>query len=576
MPSIAPSCLPRTAKVSSACGGTLTGLNAVVKGLTPAEFEALSGREIDLARVILAATEAKMLGVQESGLAMLLRSSITNIKPALNKETISEQSIVLPYIQRRQNSIINAENFTIEAGVVNPNAGTTVGGIIYPNSSWDLTVNLGSSWVKSTTGVIEALERYFLPGSHLYVLTWDTVAAKNARTIDFEVVTAVNADAGGTYKAKVTVRANVSTAGWAAMSPSDKVVYQPTFGVAHIGANSVSDRESWCNNQPSNTTGKLVVNWLQTTRTSTCVDGEYQRILDLIMKGKTNPYDMGFKWTSIAQQNKEMAMHSENAWLRSVFFGQRIDENQTVEGYRGLPTIADVGDSGVPLEYKANALGIFTLLQECNRVVDFNGNELDLDYIFEQLYYLKRYRESDGSKVSVIDSLTDRLTASKILEAMTRFYQVKYNVTTTQFVKMGERITHEGLVLFNYNIYDIPEQGVQWAVFWDTFFDDHLASFPTTVSGVNFKSRGRNLWFLDWSDISVGIAGTASVTRKDPDAATNALYKCVILPNVKTYNLRSTKWTVFVDRPQRHLIIYNFSGACPSISATACTVPNNS
>lgn len=571
---ISPSCLPRTARVSSACGGTLTALN--IKGLTPNEFEALSGKEIDLAQVILNATEAKALGVQESGLSMLLRSSITNIKPALNKQTISEQSIILPYIQRRQNNIVNAENFTIEAGAASGLAGTTVGGIAYPASAWNLTVNLGSSWVKNTTGSIEGLERYFLPGSHLYVLTWDSTAAKNAITLDFEVVTAVNADSGGVKKAIVTVRPNVSAAGWAGFSPSDKAPYRATFGVAHIGANSVSDRESWCHNQPSNTTGKLVVNWLQTTRESRCVDGEYQRILDQILKGKVNPYDMGFKWTSIGEQNKQMAMHSENAWLRSTFWGQKIDENQTVEGYQNLPAVADVGDSGVPLEYKANALGIFTMLQECNRVVDFNGNALDLDYIFEQLYYLKRYREADGTKVSVIDSLTDRITAARILEAMTRFYQVKYNITTTQFLKMGEKITHEGLVLFNYNLYDIPEQGVQWAVFWDTFFDDHLASFPSTVNGVNFKSRGRNLWFLDWSDISTGIAGTSSVTRKDPDAATNALYKCVILPNVKTYNLRSTKWTVFVDRPHRHLVIHNFSGDCPTISASACTVPNNS
>jgi hypothetical protein len=573
MAAISPSVLPRIAKVSSACGCTLTALS--VKGLTPNEFEALSGKEIDLARVILNATEAKALGVQESGLATLLRSSVQNIKPALNKMNISEQSLVLPYIQRRQNSQVNANYFTIEAGAANPFAGTTNSGTVFPTSSWDLTLNLGSSWIKTVSGSPEAIERYFLPGSHLFVLTWDNTTSKNAVTLDFEVVKAINADSGGVSKAIVTVRPNVSDAGWAGFNSGAKLPYQPTFGVAQTGANSISDRESWCHNQPSNTTGKLVANWLQTTRSSTCVDGEYQRILDQILKGKINPYDQGFKWTSIGEQNKQMAMASEDAWLKSVMYGQAINENQTVEGYQNLPQISDVGDPSCPLEFKANALGIFTLLKDANRVVDMNGNVLDLDYIFEQLYYLKRYRSAGGDKVNVIDSMTDRITAARILEAMTRFYQVKYNFTTQQAIKIGETIKHEGLVLFNYNIYDIPEQGIQWAVFWDTFFDDMISAFPSTVSGVDFKSRARQLWFIDWSDVQVGIAGTTSVTRKDPDAATNALYKCVILPNVKTYNLRSTKWTVMVDRPARHLIIHNFSSACPRITATGCTVPNS-
>ena len=568
MANISPSCLPRNARVDSACGGTLTALS--IKGLTPDEFEALSGKEIDLARIILNATEAKALGVQESGLPMLLRSAIQNIKPSLNKVTISEQSMVLPYIQRRQRNQFNANYFTIESGEVNANAGTTVDGIVYPNSSWNLTVSLSNNWIKTASGDIEGLERYFLPGAHIYVLTWDNTSNKNAVTLDLEVVRAVNASAGGVSKALLTVRANISTAEWAGMSVEARARFQPTFGVAQTGANSISDRESWCFNQPSNTTGKLVVNWLQTTRESRCVDDTYQKTLDRILKGQVNPFDMGFKWTSIGEQNKEMAMHSENAWLRSVFYGQQINEKQTPETYQQLPSIADVSNPSVPLEFKANALGIFTLLQECNRVVDLNGNRLDLDYIHEQIYYLKRYREVGGDKVNCIDSLTDRMTASNILMSMNSWYENKYNTTTTTFRKIGEKITHEGIVLFNYNIYDLPEQGCQWAVFWDTFFDDMISAFPSTVGGQDFKARARNLWFIDWSDVAVGIAGTSSVVRKDPDAATRSEYRCVILPNVRSYNLRSTKWTVMMDRPQRHLVIHNFSGGCPTLRATTC------
>jgi hypothetical protein len=178
-----------------------------------------------------------------------------------------------------------------------------------------------------------------------------------------------------------------------------------------------------------------------------------------------------------------------------------------------------------------------------------------------------RNRQADGDKISVIDSLTDRYTAAKIYDAMSRYYRVRYNVETVRHAKIGEKITHEGTIMFNYNLYDIPEVGIQWAVFHDPFFDDHLSAFPATVSGVNFKARGRNLWFLDFSDMVIGIGKTMSVRRKTPDEATNSLYNCVITANHKEFNLRSQKWTAMLDRPQRHLIIHNFSDACPTVTA---------
>ena len=66
--------LPRLVKVDSSCGCTLT--NASFQGLTPAQFEAMSGTEIELARVIANSAEVKVLGVQERGLTMLLKSSV--------------------------------------------------------------------------------------------------------------------------------------------------------------------------------------------------------------------------------------------------------------------------------------------------------------------------------------------------------------------------------------------------------------------------------------------------------------------------------------------------------------------
>ena len=185
----------RIIKVDTSTGCTLT--NASIKGLTPAEFEGLSNKEVDLARVIASSAEAKMLGVQERGLTTLLNSSVQNIKPLLNKVNVAEQSIILPYIQRRQRHMINANYFTVEAHAesvdlpANYLAGGQASGYSYDGSDQIITVNLGGSdWASP----IEKIERYFLPGGYVIVNHWDD-ATKASIEVQFKIVGAKNADA---------------------------------------------------------------------------------------------------------------------------------------------------------------------------------------------------------------------------------------------------------------------------------------------------------------------------------------------------------------------------------------------
>lgn len=567
---LAPTCTPRFAKVDSACNCTLTQLK--IQGLTPAEIENLGYKEVDLLRVVMQAAEAKALGVQERGIGMLLRSSIKDIKPSLNTVKVGMQSLVLPYIMRPQEAYINANYFTIQNGLAPADAGQNG---LHPGA-WDFILKLSDSWLKTD---LEALERYFLPGNTLIVHTWDSTATKVAKTLVFTIVRAVNADTS-IKQARITVYPNVTAAAYNAMTTPQKNALHPTFGVAQTGANDISDREAWCFEQPADISKKLLINWIQTTRTSRCVDEDYQRILNAIMSGKVNEYQKGFVWQSLADQNKRKTMLEEEAWYRSVFYGQAIDpvaQGNQGANYAQLPTVADVSDPSCPREYKARALGIFTMLQECNRVIDLNGSKLDLDMIFDQLYLLAQYRSAGGDNVSVIDSMTDRWTADDIFTTMSKYYKAKYGWDTTRYFKAGEKITHDGVVMFNYDIYDIKVVGVQWAVFHDAFFDNMISAFPNDVnaSNFNFKDRARQLWFLDWSDISIGNAGTTSVQRKTPDPETSTLYQCVITANVKTFNLRSQKWTVMVDRPHRHLVVYNFAEGCPGISVVSCPVPNS-
>jgi hypothetical protein len=328
----------------------------------------------------------------------LLTSKVKNIKDELTIQKISQQSIVQPFILRQQRSFINANYFNIVTGQPTPGAG--VGSI--PLSAQNITVDLGPSWLKSD---LQNIERYFVPGSTIIIQSWDNVANKTARTLVFTIISAVNADSGGQERATITMYPNVPAATWAGYNGAQRMVYMPTFGIAQTGANSISDYESYCPQQPSDLSNKLIENWLQTTRESYCRESSYEEILDKILKGDVNDYLKAFKWQSIQDQQKYQAARYRREFYNTVFFGQAIDiVNQTTANWRNLPQVYDVANGSCPLAFKASTLGIFTQLSNCNRVVDMAGAKLNLDYIFQQLYYLRRNREAMADLHAILEA----------------------------------------------------------------------------------------------------------------------------------------------------------------------------
>lgn len=589
----------RIIKVDDSTGCTLT--NASIKGLTPAEFEALSNKEVDLARVIASSAEAQVLGVRQRGLVDLLNSSITNIKPLINKVNVAEQSIILPYIQRRQRSILNSGYFAIESGKAADGGSPYDSGYESAVQDWEVTVNLGASdWATP----IDHIERYFLSGGYVICNWWDSGSGKEPIEVQFQIVGSANADASSVQKAKVTLRpvgkqiksTYANEGAWDGSSPSNPTQaalsdqYEPTYGIIQTIANNVNDFEAWCQNQPTDLSVKIIVNWLQTTRESRTIDQAYKETLSKIMNGEVNSYLKSMVYTPLAEQNKIAAQASQDQWLRSTWFNQPISDKQTPETYMQLPSVADPEDSSCTLEYKSNALGIKALLAESNRVKSKSGGVYTLEDLQSDIYYLKRNREQDGSSISVIDVMTDRQTYNVLFEVFNKYYSGRYGWGVDRNAQINQQITHNGILLFNYSMYDLPEVGCQLAVFHDPYFDD-LINQGTSLfggagyagadgdesikndgsrSGVNVFGSGnetlsaeyskvmRAMWFIDWSDVKIGIAGTNSVTRKWPKPEVMESYKCRMAHKETEYSLRSTKWTTMMDVPARHLIVENF------------------
>jgi hypothetical protein len=545
-------CDPRVLVVDESCGCTLTRANIV--GMTPQAFEDQGFKEVGMDRVILNAREARAAGVVENTLEMLLMGAIKPIgKSKLNTVSLPDQgSVILPYIYMRQKRNINSNYFNVNSGAADPVAGT---GDVHAGS-WQIVVGQSSSTYSTA---LTSLSSYFLIGRYILVeyvnADGDSVSA-NFKITNVESVTSTTA--------RLTLEPNQTSASWAGLTADEQAVWQPTAGLAIQLANSVSDYESWCYNDPAENTNKLLTYWMQTTRETHCYNDEYLKALNASL---VSGYFRDFRQLTLAEQKRRQAQLARNAWINSVFYGDRITEKQQVETYTQLPTVVDPTNTSCTLEYKANALGFRTILADCNRVFDHQGNPLNLDTLFAVLYDIKRSREADGTNVQVIDIMTDRFTAGKIQEVMNRFYKEKYSTDTTRFYQPGQALKFENLVNFPYDRYQLPPDlgGFDFAVFTHPFFDDKLSAFSTAQ-----KNRGRVIWIIDWSDVKIGLIKSRSVSRKTNEL--DDIFNCVIQPVVKHYQLQSTTWTAILEDPARHYIIENFSDDCPTITTTGCGI----
>lgn len=542
-------CTPRLIQVDDSCGCTLTRAN--IRAMTPQDFEDQGFKEVYMDRIIAQTKEARMTGVLQRSLTDLFLSKMVPIRTN-NLGQAGKQSIIAPFFMVPQRHNVNANYFLIYSAAATSGAGT--GSV--PASAWDIQIiNEASQFATPLVG----LERYFLPGRFITVLNKDT-ATGVGRTLQFKILNSVDSSPAGFAKATITVEPNYSTAGWAALSGAEKAVYQPTHGLIVPLSNSVSDYESWCYQDPAENTNKLLVYWLQTIRETHCYNDEYLKALNAPL---TSNYFKKFRELPLAEQRKRQAYLAERAFYNTVFYGQRISELQTVEGYTSLPQVRDVANPNCTLEYKANTLGIRQQLSDCGRVTDLQGAALNMDVISALAYSIRRNREIDSGSVTSIDIMTDRFTASNILDVMSAYYTSKYGLTNTRFYNPGQALKFEGQVLWNYNSYELPEQGVSLNVITDPFFDDYLDAFP-----ISDKSRGRALWIIDWSDFQIGLAGSSSVTRQT-NVADN-IYNCVIKPNINHYQLTSKTIAVMMQDPNRHAVIENFADSCPTITVRNC------
>jgi hypothetical protein len=584
----ADNCTPLFFGVDGSTGCTLT--RADIRPFTKSDFSAQEFKEVGMDRIIAQTKEARLMGARQRSLMDLLISRHVPMKSA---SPGPNQSVIAPYRLVPRRSQVNISYFLVSAGTATQPA-DPISGQSWPSTlpatTWYLTVNASTGGFGSA---ITSIEKYFLPGMYLYVESTNRYAGAAWKSY----VTAGNYDAAlgpVAYRVVSAVgKSGSTTVCYVAVAPVDFQSYEATasawtayvadtsgspspqalahkvrveIGTLMLGLNSVSDKEAWCYQQPAVNNLGLIEYWRQTYRWTHQYNDEYLKALEA---PATSEFFKKFRTLPIAEQRRQQEALMQLWYYNTIFYGQRISNLQAVSTWTSLPTVDDITNPGCTLEYKSNTLGIRTQLGECSKITDRAGVALNADTIMELVYSLKRERENDGSSITVIDSFTDRFTKGKIRDLMIKYYKARSSADINIMMQPNQKIvdTVSKRFVFEYDIYDLPDQGVQWAVFTDQYFDDRIGASATLNST---KNRARSLWFIDWSDINIGVLGSRSVTRQT-NVADN-IYNCVIDPNINHYKLNSRTIEVQVGNVNRHAIIENFPDSCPTVTVPGCEI----
>ena len=543
-----PQSAPRIISVDPS-NGTMT--RASILGMTPQMFEDQGFKEVGMDKVYGRAKEARCAGYQEKGIEMLVAGVTGPMKfKGLTKQSLGHnESVILPYIVRKQRTTINANYWRVYAAAAHPSAG--VNGI-HPGA-YRLTIrNTGSTYASA----LVQIQRYFLTGKFLIVdhSNGSTGAAYQAQ---FKIVASSNANSGGVEQAYVDVEPSVDAVTWAGYSANAKLPYQPSSGLAMVLANSISDFESWGQNHAADNPMKLLAFWVQTARFAWEYNDEYVRALEA---GLTSEYFKQFRQLPLAEQRRQQYAHHKREMLNTFFYGQKINDYQTVENYQQLPRVLDPENPDLLLEYKANTEGVISQLRNSSRVTDHLGNAFNLAALVSTCYQIKRAREGAGmSDVSEIDVMVPRELSGLILANMVTFYKAKYGVDVQRQYNPNQELRHDNQVALRWNTYQIPDDfgGFNLNVFADDFFSDRIAAAGSISTAA--VARARSAWVIDWTDVALEMGASTSVSRQTN--VNDALFRYVIKPNMKHVQLESETFAVTVSDPNRSAVVENFSNS---------------
>jgi len=559
----------------------------------------------DMQSLMTTNMELKACGTKTYGLYDWLMSSARPVGSLINQKKIQgTDSIMEPFILASQKSIINDDFWAVVKGWTNAeyksaNSDQAVFPLSDTRVDAAVTYGIGNAAGSSTaaTRVLRLVNRYGLDGAANWFVKGGTIhtfgrKASGEATRTQWVIVDSEATPTGTY---TDVAVSSMTGGTATDGNTDAAI---SSGVAVIGANNVSDYESWCENRPALNPNKVVPFWTQTSRYTLCVDEFYKEWFAKLTAN--NPYFAKFGDVTIAERNRQLGGMWQKEWMNSFFWGKRIGANQTLANWTSLgpqyahysPNLGGVSTTdgkttGTLVSRKANAIGVYEQLFACGRVKDLKGQKLNLAELFNEIYLIYRTRSNSGRPSDNIDVYTDSKTASLIQRAMVKYYgaatstgsnsaiSFDYQVKDGKIDKLGFRVRSYELLY---------PQGVTLNIITDHYFDDFAtaANFEQTATTAgqagqsadaannHINTTGRFLMILDLGGgIYPGIVDSNrkvhTVGALEDLAKVDSGYGCVMRSPTKEVTLNSVTWTAIVECPDDNLIVENFTAEEPTV-----------
>lgn len=546
-------CLPAIGTSINSCGA-LTECDIVTA--TPDDLETIfqdeGGDFRDMSSLLMTQFEIKACGTKQNGLFDFLMANSKPMKNRVIKAPLGfGSSEIAPFILAEQQSVINDRYWSIKS------SSTSEGSVIFQLQSPG-NVDLDLSWFPDD----------------IRVFAFGTSSGGSQIRASYKVTGAAASTYGGSPSIQLTVTSqNAGTFLDAAK------VERPTTGFLVLGTPNIADVEKWCENRPALNGRKHIPFWFETNRWTMCVDELYERGFARLRT--QNDYFRLFGDIEVAQRNKQYAERFQRDWVNQVFWGKASSANQTLASYRSLPSITAYtsttfdlpASEGRCVGRKADVIGIYEQLAQCNRVKDLQGHQLNLEEFFDDIYQIHRSRSDQGKPADIIEVFTDSYYASLFQRAMIRYFNLqseglaRFNFDTKK-IMTGK----EGELGFKFDEYHlIYPAGVTLRIVTHSFFDD----FVSIAKDEGVEESGRMLWILDWSGIYPGMIATNRVVHRTGElgdlAKLDASFACVMANPTQEVSLNSVTYTVVVDCPSDSLIIEGLATEIPDHTGKSAT-----
>lgn len=537
-------CTPAIGSSLSSCG-SVTKCDLSIP--TPSELEEIfqdaNGDFRDIGALFRTRMEMKMCGAKQHGLFDLLMSNAKGVGKLVNTRRVGGGTpFIEPYILADQKSVIQDKYWSVAA----------------------IQAAAASTWnvhVRSRNNSTALDPSYFPVGQRVHILGKST--GGSATRIQGKVNTSQQSNTGGNS----TILINISLDNGSSFLPNSKLQINPALGaVLIIGTVNVKDEERYCENRPALNNENLVPFWFETNRWTMCVDEHYEKYLTEVRA--RNEYFRKFGDIPIVERNRQYAARFQEEWVNQFLFGKPATGQTLASWQSSLPTYqaAAAGDLYVPgegrcLGYKANAIGVYEQLAQCDRVRDLQGGVLNLEEFFDELYRIGRSRGDQGKpNANEFDLLTDSYTFTLLEQALFNYLdrivggRLRFNVDGERYKTMGNELG------FNFKTFNLHYPvGAKLNLISHPALDD----LATAANSEGVDSTGRFMMICDWSGIYPGIIASNRRVNRTGDIADLAkvdnTFACVMENPTQEVTLNSVTWTAIVECPSDHLWIENVS-----------------